>query len=57
MTNNSLHDYARIKCARFKGKDTYEFIDQKEFSGPLYEQVESAIKFAKAHINKNGRIT
>lgn len=57
LTDSSLFNYARIKCARFKGKDTYEFIDQKELTGPIYEQVEEAIKFAKAHINKHGKIT
>lgn len=57
LTDNNLFNYARIKCARFKGKDTYEFIDQKELNGPIYEQVEDAIKFAKAHINKSGKIT
>ncbi|MEL7597902.1 MAG: ATP-binding protein, partial [Clostridiaceae bacterium] len=48
---------ARIKCARFKGNDIGEFIDQKEFSGPLYEQVENTMNFAKTHINKSGKIT
>lgn len=57
LTDSNLFNYARIKCARFKGKDTYEFIDQKELTGPIYEQVEEAIKFAKAHINKSGKIT
>lgn len=57
LTDNNLFNYARVKCARFKGKDTYEFIDQKELTGPLYEQVEEAIKFAKAHINMSGKIT
>jgi ATP-dependent DNA helicase RecG len=57
LTDSNLFSYARIKCARFKGKDTYEFIDQKELTGPIYEQVEEAIKFAKAHINKHGKIT
>ena len=57
LTDNNLFNYARVKCARFKGNDTYEFIDQKELIGPIYEQVEDAIKFAKAHINKSGKIT
>ena len=57
LTHNNLFEYARIKCARFKGNDIGEFIDQKELVGPLYEQVENAILFAKTHINKNGKIT
>lgn len=49
-------EYSRIKCARFKGNDMAEFIDQKEFSGPLYRQVENAMKFAMVYIAKSGRI-
>nr|WP_278245932.1 ATP-binding protein [Clostridium sp. DL-VIII] len=56
LTDNNIFDYARIKCARFKGNDIEEFIDQKELTGPLYEQVEDAIKFARFHINKSGKI-
>lgn len=55
--NETFFEYARIKCARFKGNDIGEFIDQKEFSGALYEQVDNAIKFAKQYIAKNGKIT
>ena len=29
LTNNNLFEYAIIKCARFKGNDIGEFIDQK----------------------------
>ncbi|CAN2043396.1 ATP-dependent DNA helicase [Candidatus Magnetomoraceae bacterium gMMP-13] len=54
MENN--FEYARIKCARFKGIEMDEFIDQKEFSGPLYEQVENAMKFAMQYIAKSGKV-
>lgn len=55
---NNLFDYAKISCARFKGisLSTKEFIDQKEYFGPLYKQVESAFKFAIEHIEKRGEI-
>ena len=53
---NNIFEFARIKCARFKGYDTEEFIDQKEFNGPLYNQIENAIIFAKTHIKKRGKI-
>lgn len=53
---SNYYEYARIKCARFKGKDIEEFIDQKEFSGPLYTQVEDAMNFAKIYIAKSGQI-
>lgn len=49
-------EYARVKSARFQGNKTEEFIDQKEFQGPLYTQVEEAMKFAKMYIAKSGKI-
>ena len=51
-----LFEYARIKCAMFKGTDMNEFIDQKEFGGYLYTQVEGAMNFAKTYIAKSGII-
>jgi ATP-dependent DNA helicase RecG len=52
----NLLEFARVKCARFKGKEMVEFIDQKEFSGLLYEQAEEAMKFAMTYIAKSGKI-
>jgi ATP-dependent DNA helicase RecG len=49
-------EYARIKCARFRGSTMDEFIDQKEFAGPLYQQVEDAMKFAEIYIAKSGKV-
>lgn len=49
-------EQAKIKCARFKGNDVKIFIDQKEFSGPLYEQVENAMNFARTHIALSGKL-
>lgn len=56
-SNITFFEYARIKCARFKGNDTHEFIDQKEFTGSLYEQVNNSIKFVKQYIAKSGKIS
>ncbi len=49
-------EYARIKCARFKGMDAKEFIDRKEFSGPLYTQVENTLAFARVYIPRAGKV-
>ncbi|MCT4617859.1 MAG: helix-turn-helix domain-containing protein [Marinisporobacter sp.] len=56
LGDKELFEYARIKCARFKGNDVGEFIDQKEFTGPLYEQIENAMNFGKIYIKKAGKI-
>ncbi len=49
-------EYARIRCARFQGNSMSEFTDQKEFAGPLYEQVQGAMKFAELWIARSGKI-
>jgi len=53
---NGLEDKAKVKCARFKGNEMGEFIDRKEFSGMLYDVVESVIAFIKNHISLKGVI-
>lgn len=46
------HDYlSRIQCARFKGTDRVHFVDKKDFSGPLLEQIDGAYNFVLNHIN------
>lgn len=49
-------DYAKIQCARFKGKDRSVFIDRKEYSGALYEQIENAYKFVLNYIEMRAEI-
>ena len=55
MTDNKVR-YAKIQCALFKGIDRDEFIDRKEFKGPLYQQIDNAYQFVLRHINKGTEI-
>lgn len=48
--------FSRIQCALFKGIDRDTFIDKKEYSGPLYEQIENAYQFVLRHINLSSEI-
>ena len=48
--------FSKIQCALFKGTDRDVFIDKKEFSGPLYEQIEAAYQFVLRHINRGAEI-
>ena len=41
----------KIQCALFKGTERDEFIDRKEFKGPIQEQIEMANQFVLRHIN------
>ena len=55
MTDNKSKA-SKIQCALFKGTIRDVFIDQKEFDGPIYEQVEKAYQFVLRHINMGAEI-
>lgn len=46
----------KIQCAVFKGTGRDEFIDKKEFRGPIQQQVEDAYQFVLRHINRSAVI-
>ena len=46
------HDYtSRIQCARFRGTKRVDFLDKKEYEGPLYEQIDGAYKFVLNYLS------
>ena len=45
LTDNAF-PFAKIQCALFKGTERVVFIDKRDFEGPLYEQIEEAIREA-----------
>ncbi|MEG1825165.1 MAG: ATP-binding protein [Cloacibacillus sp.] len=55
LTSNYFR-FAKVQCALFKGTDRDVFIDKKECSGPLYEQIELAYQFVLRHINRGSEI-
>lgn len=55
MTDNK-NKFAKFQCALFKGTTRDVFIDQKEFAGPIYEQVNDAYHFILRHINMGAEI-
>lgn len=50
FTDNTFR-FAKIQCALFKGEDRAVFIDRREFTGPIYDQIEEAYQFVLKHIN------
>ena len=56
MLTGGKFDYAKIQCARFKGKDRSVFIDRKEYAGALYEQIENAYNFVLNYIEMRAEI-
>ena len=55
LTDNK-NKSSKIQCALFKGTIRDIFIDQKEFDGPIYEQVENAYQFVLRHVNSGAEI-
>lgn len=46
------HEFtSRIQCARFRGTDRVDFLDKKEYEGPLCEQIDGAYSFVLNHLN------
>lgn len=50
LTKNT-NTYAKIQCGRFKGETRSVFVDKKEMTGPIFEQIEKAYQFVLGHIN------
>ncbi|MGI6502308.1 MAG: ATP-binding protein [Anaerostipes sp.] len=55
MTENDFPQ-ARIQCAVFKGNTRSEFIDKREYDGPIYEQIEEAYQFVLRNIHYGATI-
>ena len=47
---------AIIKCARFKGTEMDEFLDQKIIKGSLFLQIEETIAFFKKNVKRGAKI-
>ncbi|MBR2694547.1 MAG: putative DNA binding domain-containing protein [Thermoguttaceae bacterium] len=56
LLTQPIDRYVKIQCALFKGCERDEFIDRKEFRGPVQEQVEDAFQFVLRHINRGSTI-
>ena len=53
---NTLFHFAKIECARFKGTQSEEFIDQKSITSNIATQAEEAYSFILRHINKSAKV-
>ncbi len=48
--------FSRTQCAVFKGTDRNVFLDKREYTGPLYEQIDEAISFVLRNIRLGAKI-
>lgn len=48
---------AQIKCARFAGTDSVDFLDEKTFEGPVVDQLFDSLSFVRRNTRQGIRIT
>lgn len=47
---------SQIQCGMFKGKNRAVFVDKREYTGPLWQQIEDAFQFALRNIRLGAKI-
>ncbi len=48
--------FSKTQCAVFKGNERTVFLDKREFTGPVYEQIEAATTFVLRNIRLGAKI-
>ncbi len=48
--------FSKTQCAVFKGTDRAMFLDKREYTGPLYEQIDEALNFVLRNIRLGAKI-
>lgn len=56
LLTSDYFPFSRTQCAVFKGKDRTVFLDKREYTGPVYEQVEEAVDFVLRNIHLGATI-
>ena len=47
---------SRIQCGVFKGTTRAIFVDRREYTGPIWEQIEEAFRFVLRNIHLGAKI-
>lgn len=56
LLTSDYFSFAKTQCAVFKGTDRAIFLDKREFTGPIYTQIESAVDFVLRNIRLGATI-
>ena len=51
-----MFSFSKTQCAVFKGTDRAVFLDKREFTGPIYTQIEEAVDFVLRNIRLGATI-
>ena len=56
LLTSDYFSFAKTQCAVFKGTDRAVFLDKREFTGPIYTQIEEAVDFVLRNIRLGATI-
>lgn len=56
LLTSNYFPFSKTQCAVFKGTDRSVFLDKREYTGPIYEQIEDAVNFVLRNIRLGARI-
>ena len=56
LLTSDYFPFSKTQCAVFKGTDRVVFLDKREFTGPIYTQIEEAVDFVLRNIRLGATI-
>ncbi|MCI8284117.1 MAG: winged helix-turn-helix transcriptional regulator [Firmicutes bacterium] len=56
LLTSDYFSFSKTQCAVFKGTERNVFLDKREFSGAIYEQIDEAVKFVLRNIRLGATI-
>lgn len=56
LLTSDYFPFSKTQCAVFKGTDRTVFLDKREFTGPIYSQIEEAVDFVLRNIRLGATI-
>ena len=56
LLTSDYFPFSKTQCAVFKGTDRTVFLDKREFTGPIYNQIEEAVDFVLRNIRLGATI-
>lgn len=56
LLTSDYFPFSKTQCAVFKGTDRAVFLDKREYTGPIYTQIEDAVSFVLRNIRLGAKI-
>lgn len=56
LLTSDYFPFSKTQCAVFRGRDRAVFLDKREFTGPIYTQIEEAVDFVLRNIRLGATI-